>query len=729
MTKSNNLIRRTTNGLAPNIIRGGNAIDLGNDLFFVQGRSHNNGGVDVGNNLEVEGGEIIKVDKDNVKVFSARPFLGGYSPSQLVLAGNNPETVFALQEKYKPKDNNDNKAGFGDFIKNVINKIKGNKNNNDNDELSQKELDRQNEEYLIKNNLTRDILGEELFNYYTGNNDTVYVFNATDENGERHYGSNRIESNKLTRTGYNTLKGKINEPGNKIYTIDENGNYKEENDSILEQIRPRLDYIQGGYDTVPIIDPEDYILKVSNEYGVDPNIVVRRFLKEGSVNSTLNEYNDFSTKEQQKELRKNGLNYYNRTFSIFGDLGLDSFMELFKNKNENNKIKIKNKELEEKLNKLTTHSMTNEKGLNVETGSVTGRDAIEMYAAFVKYLTDKVNNDERYKDYNKAALINAMFNMGIYHSDLKNKKYIESNYAVPDYYGTRNQSKQTKEQKVMKNGGLSPLSKNQLIVYTPFSTGKKKGANTININHGNKDKAELGLLEWNAIGQGATSLLGNLVSGIGSSVVGNRLKKLYNNLTRTSTYVPVAREHINTTVDVNPQLDAVRNAQAQANRMIDVNTNSSKAAINRKRSVALNSLAQGNTIYGDKLNRETQLRNAEAQLQTQYNMVDNANKIKDIEAQNDFEMQRRIGLANADNAITNGWMSAAQNVLGDSANIFNNMLSGYLSLAGSQNKELADIGISGLQRFGLGSIEPDIDIDGNLTIRNPRRYRRFVRNN
>lgn len=598
MNKSNNLIRQTIDGLVPNIIRGGNAIDLGNDLFFIQGRSHNNGGVDVGNNLEVEGGEIIQVDKDNVKVFSARPFLGGYSPSQLVLAGNNPETVFALQEKYKPKDNNGNKAGFGDFIKNVINKIKGNKNNN--------------EETKTNNEETK-----------------------TDDD----------KSPKPINFGEIAVKQAYKESSF-------NANAKSNKNAVgLFQIRP---------------------------------ITVKEFNRLTGKNYTIEDMNDI---EKNYEVRNTIMNWLSER-PFINKPGISDSLRVGRT--------------------LAAYNMGAENfRQTLNQAAAEGNDISDW-----KFL-DYVGGEPR--DYVNFILRNQDINQ--YYNDEEYQKAIVKFKDLVDFVRQNNgydiSTKQTEEKTSMKNGGLSPLSKNQLIVYTPFSTGEKKGANTINIKHSDRDKAELGLLEWNAIGQGATSLLGNLVSGIGSSIVGNRLKKLYNNLTRTSTYVPVAREHINTTVDVNPQLDAVRNAQTQANRMIDVNTNSSKAAINRKRSVALNSLAQGNTIYGDKLNRETQLRNAEAQLQTQYNMIDNANKIKDIEAQNDFEMQRRIGLANAGNTITNGWMSAAQNVLGDSANIFNNMLSGYLSLAGSQNKELADIGISGLQRFGLGRNTLNTSTDKN----------------
>ena len=102
--------------LYPNIVRGGMAIPLGNNYYFMKGRKHNKGGIDVGKDLEVEGGEIMKLNKNNVKVFSAVPFLNGKSPVEKILGGENPNKVFAQQERFKKvnKINDDGtKAKYG----------------------------------------------------------------------------------------------------------------------------------------------------------------------------------------------------------------------------------------------------------------------------------------------------------------------------------------------------------------------------------------------------------------------------------------------------------------------------------------------------------------------------------------------------------------------------------------------------------------------------------------
>ena len=85
----------------PNIVRGGIAVPLGNNYFFMKGRKHKQGGIDVGKDLEVEDGEVMKLTKDNIKVFSAVPFLNGQSPVEKLLGGEDPNKVFAQQERFK----------------------------------------------------------------------------------------------------------------------------------------------------------------------------------------------------------------------------------------------------------------------------------------------------------------------------------------------------------------------------------------------------------------------------------------------------------------------------------------------------------------------------------------------------------------------------------------------------------------------------------------------------
>ena len=92
----------------PNVVRGGTAIPLGRNYYYMAGRKHKNGGIDIGENprtgLEVEDGEVMHVSKNEIKVFSSVPFLNGKSPAQKVLGGENPNTVFKQQESFKNRN-------------------------------------------------------------------------------------------------------------------------------------------------------------------------------------------------------------------------------------------------------------------------------------------------------------------------------------------------------------------------------------------------------------------------------------------------------------------------------------------------------------------------------------------------------------------------------------------------------------------------------------------------
>ena len=95
----------------PNIVRGGRAIPFGNpndNLYYLQGRSHAKGGIDIGKNprtgIEAEGGEVVQIKPNELRVLSAQDFIGGgVSPAKQVLAGANPDKVFNKQERFKDR--------------------------------------------------------------------------------------------------------------------------------------------------------------------------------------------------------------------------------------------------------------------------------------------------------------------------------------------------------------------------------------------------------------------------------------------------------------------------------------------------------------------------------------------------------------------------------------------------------------------------------------------------
>lgn len=93
----------------PNIVsKDAAAVPLGNNFYYIKGRKHSAGGVDIGadpkTGLEVEGEEVMKVTPKEVRVYSSVPFLQGNSPAELVMGGANPDAVFNAQEEFKDRN-------------------------------------------------------------------------------------------------------------------------------------------------------------------------------------------------------------------------------------------------------------------------------------------------------------------------------------------------------------------------------------------------------------------------------------------------------------------------------------------------------------------------------------------------------------------------------------------------------------------------------------------------
>lgn len=95
-------------GKIPNVVAGGIAQPLGNNFFYMNGRKHSQGGIDIGPNdktgIEVEDGEVVETNGNELKVYSAQPILNGTSPAQLVMGGANPNKVFKAQEDFKDRN-------------------------------------------------------------------------------------------------------------------------------------------------------------------------------------------------------------------------------------------------------------------------------------------------------------------------------------------------------------------------------------------------------------------------------------------------------------------------------------------------------------------------------------------------------------------------------------------------------------------------------------------------
>lgn len=95
-------------GKIPNVVAGGIAQPLGNNFFYMNGRKHSQGGIDIGpsdkTGIEVEDGEVVETNGNELKVYSAQPIINGVSPAKLVMGGANPNKVFKAQEDFKDRN-------------------------------------------------------------------------------------------------------------------------------------------------------------------------------------------------------------------------------------------------------------------------------------------------------------------------------------------------------------------------------------------------------------------------------------------------------------------------------------------------------------------------------------------------------------------------------------------------------------------------------------------------
>lgn len=151
-------------GKIPNVVAGGIAQPLGNNFFYMNGRKHSQGGIDIGHSdktgIEVEGGEVVETNGNELKVYSAQPIINGVSPAKLVMGGANPNKVFKAQEDFKDKNriNDDGSKYQNGGIK------KNNYNKNDNTTVAKPVI----QEYIPATGSTKFI--QDLRNKLTRNN-------------------------------------------------------------------------------------------------------------------------------------------------------------------------------------------------------------------------------------------------------------------------------------------------------------------------------------------------------------------------------------------------------------------------------------------------------------------------------------------------------------------------------------------------------------------------------
>lgn len=500
---------------------GGYAVPLGNNYFLMKGKTHEQGGIGLSDKIEVENNEIVKVNKDSAKVYSAQPMIAGYSPAELILRGASPRKVFSIQQSL----NGNNNDGYGkegtDF--NILKNIGK----------------------LVKKifNKSNDASGIDV-NSIVVDPDELKIKQAYAESGFRFDVKSGAGASGLFQIMPDVLKD-YNTANNTSFTVDDLSN-----DSINTVVRDFKFNKTLNSEWVNKNNPNDAVRYAKALVGYN--------------------FGNTNTLRRLERAKKDGVDIYNT---------LDWLSTKYLPEESVNYAKYL---------------------LGIGSDGMHRNDA--AYAASKKLNKDKV---EKIKQYKYGGIMKGN----------NNKEF----HLVKDTFNA-----------------MFP------------STGERKkfltGGQMLGIN--------AGLQAFNALAQ-----------GIAGSVNASNIEKMYNKMTRKSTYVPIARRHINTNYDVSPMLDANRDAEFTLAKNAMANTSSSKVAREQLKQARLARMSADNTTYTTKINEEQKLQQAETELQKQYDMYDNQNLTKDIADQNAFDMQKQIGITNARTNAATTWGQSLGNAL------------------------------------------------------------------
>ena len=189
---------------------------------------------------------------------------------------------------------------------------------------------------------------------------------------------------------------------------------------------PKRDYIGGSNYRIEtakkIPGLFNMISEKADSYGVDPNLMLHRLLKEGFIDQAVRFYNDDVPASAQKD-------YWNHVayepVNGFDALGLDdAATHLMEGKYSLKNDKAGWEEIEAE----------NEKGRSVHSVMTQNLpDALEVLAAEMAYRQNELKKRGISPEM-LGAYTNAAFNMGLYNDKLKDSGYVTSHYTYPNYY-------------------------------------------------------------------------------------------------------------------------------------------------------------------------------------------------------------------------------------------------------------------------------------------------------
>lgn len=537
--------------LKPKVVRGGTAIPLGNNFYYMRGRKHEQGGIDLGaddkNGLEVEGGEVVHTSKNSIKVFSAVPMLNGKSPAEKVINGENANKVFKEQEEFKDR-NNYNDDGSKKY-------------QNGGKKLLFTSLKTTNDRGYEVNNLNYIYNKLKSSGLYNDKQIAAILANIVEESGANPY---TIRTDKETGKQYKDtglLQWIDRYPGidKKRLAIEELDNQINYINKTLRDTTDTVSWTHGGEGSgyMKAVDAYNEFANSNDLERINYALTLGYVRPKGRKESAANRYK--VAQQIYDEINNNKLNNYIERQLVNTDYSPNensilrsSFFKLGGNKDNF-------------MNKQT------KKNIFVEL-NIGGKKKLVPASSFT---------GERQK-----AL------MGI-NEDVD---YINT----PKYKGIIEEASITNPR----------LSLNNVYKQLTNAAGttdalKLKKLNNIPKSANNKFSQAAGHFNEFTLGD----IIGGVTNTIGSITNYNSNKRALNKMKYSSAPLPIQARKLKTRFNINPQLDKIREYLKATNRDIDANTASSRVALARKGIARTNALLQTNNLYATKENAETQLLN------------------------------------------------------------------------------------------------------------------------
>lgn len=538
--------------LNPKVVRGGKAIPLGNNFYYMQGRKHEQGGIDLGaddkNGLEVEGGEVVHTSKNSIKVFSAVPMLNGKSPAEKVINGENANKVFKEQEEFKDR-NNYNDDGSKKY-------------QNGGKKLLFTSLKTTNDRGYEVNNLNYIYNKLKSSGLYNDKQIATILANIVEESGTNPYA---VRTDKETGKQYKDtglLQWVDRYPGidKKRLAIEELDNQINYINKTLRDTTDTVSWTHGG-------EGSGYMKAVDayNEFANSNDLErINYALTLGYV--------------RPKGRKESAANRYKVAQQIYDEI------------NNNNKL---NNYIERRL--VNTDYSPNENSI--------------LRSSFFKLGGNKDNFMNKRTKKNifvelnvggKKKLVPASSFTGERQKALMGINEDVDYINTPKYKGIIEEASITNPQ-------LSPNNVYKQLTNAAGTTDalKLKKLNNIPKSANNKFSQAAGHFNEFTIGD----LIGGVTNTIGSITNYNSNKRALNKMKYSSAPLPIQARKLKTRFNINPQLDKIREYLKATNRDIDANTASSRVALARKGIARTNALLQANNLYATKENAETQLLN------------------------------------------------------------------------------------------------------------------------